>query len=337
MHLQKIVLFAALSLSLPVVAHADPVPPFGAASAYNLVALGSSAYAGNITAGVDVTGRVAANGTLTSGSYGNTNIGSNIANDPYGSSADFAAVATSLTPGSTIEISGGGNTYLPTHTGATIYYNDGGHNVTSGSNGLNFTALQSTLQSMSGQLGGIATTGIIRAGNSSLGENPSFTVLQGTAGVNYFTLTALQFATATLDIEVPTGATVIINVQGTNDTLGNAIYLNGTQYHGDGNQDEDILFNFPDATNVDISAGLDASVLAPFALLTDNNGQIDGNFIAAQIDLTGSAEAHNVEFTGIVPTPGTFSTGLAPEPNALALMGTGILGLAAFARRRIKA
>jgi choice-of-anchor A domain-containing protein len=336
MHLQKIVFFAALSLSLPVVAHADPVPPFGAASAYNLVALGSSTYAGNITAGADVTGRVAANGTLTGGTYGTT-IGSNIANDPYGSSADFAAVATSLTAGSTLYINGGGNTYLPTHTGTTIDYNDGGHNLTTGANGLNFTALQSTLQNMTGQIGGIATTGIIRAGNSALGENPSFTVLKGTAGVNYFTLTALQFATATLDIEVPTGATVIINVQGTNDTLGNAIYLNGTQYHGDGNEDEDILFNFPDATNVDISAGLDASVLAPLALLTDNNGQIDGNFIAAQIDLTGNAEAHNVEFTGIVPTPGTFSTGLAPEPNALALMGTGILGLAAFARRRIKA
>jgi choice-of-anchor A domain-containing protein len=336
MHLQKIVFLAALSLSLPVVAHADPVPPFGAASAYNLVALGSSAYAGNITAGADVTGRVAVNGTLTGGSYGTT-IGSTIANDPYGSSADFAAVATTLTSGSTLYINGGGNTYLPTKTGATIDYNDGGHNITTGGNGLNFTALQSTLQSMTGQLGGIATTGIIRAGNSALGENPSFTVLQGTAGVNYFTLTAAQFTTATLDIEVPTGATVIINVQGTNDTLGNAIYLNGTQYHGDGNQDEDILFNFPDATNVNISAGLDASVLAPFALLTDNNGQIDGNFIAAQIDLTGNAEAHNVEFTGIVPTPGTVSTSLAPEPSALALMGTGILGLAGMVRRRIKA
>ena len=42
-----------------------------------------------------------------------------------------------------------------------------------------------------------------------------------------------------------------------------------------------------------VDAGLDASVLAPYALLT-GSGQIDGNFIAAQIDITG--EAHNVEF-----------------------------------------
>ncbi len=43
-----------------------------------------------------------------------------------------------------------------------------------------------------------------------------------------------------------------------------------------------MLFNFYGAQTVVMDAQLDASVLAPFALLT-SNGQIDGNFIAAQI------------------------------------------------------
>jgi len=131
------------------------------------------------------------------------------------------------------------------------------------------------------------------------------------------------------------GATVIINVDGTSDTLGNAIYVNGVQTHGDSNLNEDILFNFADATSVDISNGLDASVLAPFALLTDNGGQIDGNFIAAQIDITGNGEAHNVEFTGTLPDPN--SPASTPEPASLALMGTGLLGIAGALYRRIKA
>jgi PEP-CTERM motif len=111
------------------------------------------------------------------------------------------------------------------------------------------------------------------------------------------------------------------------------------QYHGDSPADENVMFNFSTATNVDVSAGLDASVLAPFALLT-SSGQIDGNFIAAQIDITGNGEAHNVEFTGTVTQPGSPKDpppppSTVPEPGTLLLMGTGAIALLAGVRRRL--
>jgi choice-of-anchor A domain-containing protein len=331
MHFGKLLLLLAALSAVSAPAWADP---FGPASAYNLVALGSSTYAGNITTGADVGGRVLAAGTVSSGQYGST-IGSSVVNDAFGGSLTNAIVtAGGLTAGSTFYINGGGNVSTPTQAG-TIYFNDHGSRVTSTGPVIDFASLRTNLEAESAALNILAQTNAItpRSGNSSLGENPSFTVLQGTAAVNYFNISAAQFQSGTLDIEVPTGATAIINVTGTSATLGTAIYLNGQQYHGDSANDQDILFNFASATSVDLSAGLDASVLAPFALLTDNNGQIDGNFIAAQIQLTGNAEAHNVEFSGTVPPT---SPSPVPEPTSLALMSTGIASLATILRRRNK-
>ena len=265
-------LIATSFAALPAVVWANPVPAFGAASAYNLFAVGSSSLAGDVTAGADVGGRVAAAGTVSSGQFGST-IGSSVVNDTFGSGLTSAIVtAGGLTAGSTFYVNGGGNVSTPTTTG-TIYFNDGGSRTISATPSIDFGTLRSSLDSLTTQLAAMAQTGTIRAGQSALGEDPSWLVLQGGPGVNYFNLTAAQFASATLDIEVPAGATVIINVDGTSDTLGNAIYVNGVQSHGDSNVNEGILFNFAGATTVDISSGLDASVLAPFALLTDNGGK----------------------------------------------------------------
>jgi len=334
MPLNKVILTALMLSVLPAVGHADPIAPFGVASAYNLVALGSSTYAGNITLGPDVGGRVAAAGTITSGPSGST-IGSSLVNDPFGGLASYGLVAAGgLTSGSTFYMNGGGNAFASS-SAATIYFNDGGSLVTSPTAPIDFSGLQSTLDAETLTLAGLATNGVVGAPTPP-GGNPSWLVLQGTTAVNVFDLTATQFATATLDIEVPSGATVIINVAGTNVTLGNAIYFGGVQYHGDSPADENVMFNFSTATNVDVSAGLDASVLAPYALLT-SSGQIDGNFIAAQIDITGSGEAHNVEFTGTVTQPGSPKDpppSVVPEPGTLLMMGTGAMALMAELRRK---
>ncbi len=322
------VLFTALALSsFAAVAHADSVAPFGIASAYNLLALGSSTLQGTISTSADVTGRVAAADRILAG----TTIGSHLNGDPYGSLATYGLVSTNgLVAGQTFNMNGGGNAYAAGSNGS-FNFNDGGHRVATGSSGIDFDSLRTSLDLQTAVLNGLAPNGVVGA-PTPVNGNPSWLVLKGTSStLNVFNITAAQFASNNhnIDIEAPVGSTIIVNVAGTNVTLGAGLYYNGNQTSGDSDADSKILFNFANAQTVTINSQFSASILAPFALLS-GNAQMAGNFIAAQIGQTG--EVHNIEFTGILPPP----TGVTPEPGTLALMGTGIMSLAAVVRRRKK-
>ena len=309
---------------------ADTVAPFGVASAYNLVALGttgSSPIAGTISTNADVTGRAAAADQILTG----TTFGSSLNSDPWGSLATYGVVSTNgLVAGQNYNINGGGNVYAP-GTNGNINFNDGGNRVTTGSSGIDFDSLRTSLDLETAILNGLAPNGTVGAPTPP-GGNPSWLVLQGTSTtLNIFDITAAQFASTNnnIDIEAPVGSTIIVNVAGTNVTLGTGLYYNGVQNSGDSEADADILFNFAGAQTVAIDSQFSASVLAPFAVLT-GTGQMDGNFIAAQIGQTG--EVHNIEFDGTLP-PGDPNSPV-PEPGTLALMGTGVLSMAAAIRRK---
>ena len=294
--------------------------PFGVASAYNLVALGYGNTAGNVGTTADVKGRIAAANLVTQ----STTIGSTLGSDPYGALADgYAMVAgTGISATNYFNVNGGGNVYAPTNS-ASYNWNENpkGTLVTTGSDPINFTSLRTTLDTESQQLAKLADTGTV---GKVTGSNPSWLVLYGTSKtLNVFTVTAAQFADTNhpLDIEVPEGSTVIINVEGTNVTLGAGIYFNGKQ-ESDSNDDEGmILFNFPDASTVSIDGQFDGALLAPFATLTGNS-EMGGTFIAAAIGETG--EVHYDAFEGTLPsTPSP-----TPEPGTLVLMGSGLLFMA---------
>ncbi len=332
--MKNFVRFALLLSVCPCVCRAGTLP-FGVASAYNLVALGTvdgsghTVIAGNISTNADVTGRIAAAGMVLSG----TTVGSSLNSDPYGSAATFDLVSTGgLNAGETFNINSHGNVYAP-GTNGSFNFNGGGHRVTTGSSGIDFTSLRSTLDAETTMLAGLAANGSV-LGTNQAGVNPSFFVLRGTsATLNVFDITAAEFADTNhpIDIQAPVGSTILINVAGTNVTLGTAIYYNQQQNSGDTTADSDILFNFSSATSVAIDGQFTASLLAPFAVLTGNS-QMGGNFIAASIGQTG--EVHNDEFTGTLPVdPGTTVT---PEPSTLALLGTGLLSVSGMLRRRLR-
>lgn len=325
---------ALVALSaLSAISHADSLP-FGAASAYNLVALGSvnssggTVLAGNIGTSADVTGRVAAANMITAG----TTIGSSLNADPYGASAPFDFVAgNGVSAGTQFNINSHGNVYAP-GTNGNFNFNGGGHRVTTGTSGIDFDSLRSQLTAETAQIAGLTANGINLGTNAPGAGNPSWYVLKGTdASLNVFTISASVLADTNhpLDIEAPAGSTVIVNVTGTSATVGTGIYHNGVQVSGDSGANSAILFNFADALTVSVNGQFNASVLAPYALLTGGS-QMGGTFIAAQIGQTG--EVHNVEFTGTIPG-GVAPT---PEPNTLALLGTGALSIAGVIRRRKK-
>jgi len=308
--------------------------PFGVASAFNLVALGTvngsggTVIAGNVGTSADVEGRVAAAGTITQLST----VGATLGSDPYGSLAGGYAIVggTAITESNYINVNGGGNVYTPSNS-AHYNWNESpqGHVVTTGSDPINFASLRTTLDSESLYLATLASNGVVGAPTPP-GGNPSWLVLSGTSTtLNVFTVTAAEFADTNhpLDIVTPAGSTVIINVEGASDTLGTGIYFNGQQ-EGDNNNDSgDILFNFAGASAVNIDGQLDGAVLAPFAVFTGDS-QVGGNIIAAQIGETG--EIHNIEFAGTLPSPPSET----PEPGTILLLGTGLLLMAGLARIR---
>lgn len=305
------------------VAYADSAP-FGVASAFNLVAL-----TGNVGTQSDVGGRIAAAGNFTNA----TTIGSGLGADPYGSLADGYEMVTGkgVSTQNSINVDGGGNVYDPLNS--HVYnWNEhpSGQVISNGASPINFTALDQAMIAETVELAKMAPTGTVGAPTPA-GGNPSWLVLSGTnALVNVFNVTAAQFADGnhSLDIEVPPGSLVIINVSGTSVTLGTDIYYNGVQVND--SVASNLYFNFPDATAVDIDRQFDGAILAPYATLTGSS-QMGGTFIAASIGSTGE-----VHYDAMNPLPPAPPVTPIPESSPLALVGLGTLSIAALAMFRIK-
>jgi choice-of-anchor A domain-containing protein len=321
----KLFLFAAAVVALPGICHADSI--LGVAGAYNLVALN-----GNITTGAEVNGRIAASNEILGGTTIGTAFQTHQA-DPNGFAGAYVIVAGNDAGSSaTFNVNGGGNVYANGANPANFHLaNEGGGTVvTSGPSPIDFAGLRSSLDTESLNLAALAATTGETLGRGSSPINPQFFVLKGTnALINVFNISAADFYNngAALDIEVPPGSTVIINVDGAQIDLATGIYLNGSQESDQNNDGGAILFNFSDATTVQIAGQLDGSILAPLAAFS-NTSQLGGTVIASSIDESG--EIHNIEFTGTVPP----TDPTVPEPATLAMVGTGLLSLASKLRRK---
>lgn len=147
-------------------------------------------------------------------------------------------------------------------------------------NVFDFAALDAELTAKSTTWGAEAPNGLtnVRYGNIYLrGSHPTLDI---------FTLTPAQLNGAySITIKAPSTATILINVPGTNVNIQNlGLHLKGVDC-------SQILWNFPDATEVNLSGvGLEGSFLAPNANFNFNNGQIEGTVIADSFN--GNGELH---------------------------------------------
>lgn len=120
-------------------------------------------------------------------------------------------------------------------------------------------------------------------------------IFSGSEEVNIFTISTKEIESAhTLDLDIPEGSTAIINVEGTKTAV-----MNKGMTENFNKNKQNVLFNFPNQTELTIqSIGLKGSVLAPFAALTFQWGNIEGNIIAASV--YGSGESHLYPFIPVV-------------------------------------
>lgn len=261
----------------------------------------------------DVEGAIMAAGNVTLSSY-TTNLKDK---DAYGHYAMIVGGDLTYTGGNIHN----GDVYVggtPTYNagGGTIL--DAGYNTYGGTAPVNMAALAAGLTNASAELKAIANTGSANQVNSQIfltGTNSSVEIITINASMMN---TATEFALSNF----ATDATIIVNV------VGNTATIQGGYGQFDG---YNVLFNFVDATTLNINTGANISILAPTASVKDGSGVIDGTVVVSNWDSGVQINAEN-PFVKI-NVPGLVTA--VPEPETYAMLLTG-LGLIGFIGRRRK-
>jgi choice-of-anchor A domain-containing protein len=115
---------------------------------------------------------------------------------------------------------------------------------------------------------------------------------------------------------------------------GNSMTVDGNAASGDSTNAvvQDVLFNFYNATTVNLDGSVLGSVLAPYAAVHGAGGgdQFDGSLVAASFTgCTGTGCSSGTEFHNFI-----YLGGQTPEPAPFAIVGLGLIALAYIRRRR---
>jgi choice-of-anchor A domain-containing protein len=281
-------------------AQAEAITAKDILSQYNLVTTG------NVSTHSDIVGDAVVGGDLNGATFfgGGGNIPASPVLYIYGTLND------------SLNLNAGGSLYYAGGSSPHVNYNGGGKHYTTLPNPLGYYT--NPLIGLSAQLSELsASTGTsFINGNFNAGSN---------SGIVVFDITGSALASDLVnhDFSFTGGKGVtsyIINV------IGNFNDPNSTHFNTD---QRDALFNFEDATTVNVGQW-GASILAPDAALTiTGGGNIEGSVFAKEF--LGGGELHNNNlFDGALPTAAV------PEPATWAMFGIGFASLAGMGlfRRR---
>lgn len=277
----------------PPPAGCDPAP-LGAATPFNLFVLGDLTQRTT-----DAEGRVAAGGRASLTDYS------------VGAALGAAEAGDSLVVGGVLEYTRG-----RVEAGHAVSGDPGPVNNVTFAPGrgyaqgatLDFAAAGADLRARSAQLAALPLNGTTRL------EYGGITLSGSDPRLNIFALSAADLGAAhTLTLEIPAGATALVNVRGEGGAVrGLGFALRGVERRR-------LLLHFPEATALRLeNVGVEGSVLAPRAAVAFDNGVIHGQLIGAS--LTGTGQANHVPFGGCLPPSGP------PTPPSAPALRTPLVG-----------
>lgn len=272
---------------------------------HNLVVLGNHQFQS------DIHGRVWVGGNLS----GNGDVGTMLTPRPSFLSTDVLTVLGNMNVNN-INLEAGNLRLGGTRTG-NVNFNGGGSQINDPTVITTATAVSNELFSTSAALAALPSNSTVSLPSGQPGP-ANFNANPGPNGVAVFNINASFFSNNLIQqigLNLNGATSIVINVTG-----GSASYNTGnfvgawTSAFARANT----IWNFSQATSINLQRGFSGAILAPAATLTNNN-DIDGSVFVGAFNQFG--EVHFPLYTGIVPTPGA-ATLLA------------LAGLAAVRRRR---
>ena len=194
---------------------------------------------------------------------------------------------------------------------------------------IDFLGAQTSLQNLSSTLASqTANTTINVAYNT-------YTMTGNDKTLNVFNLADSSFNGSTINISAPSGSTVVVNVAGKADSF------NGGSINYSGVTAANVIFNFNSAQTLALAAiAFNGTILAPYATVNGNYGQLNGQLIAN--NLAGTTELHDVLFSGTLPggstttTTTSSQTAATPEPSTwLLVLGSVLFSLGTMRKERV--
>lgn len=261
---------------------------------------------GNASTPSDVEGALVVGGSFSGATIYNNPTANQTQPPGFGALTVFGS-----TSGNPININNGGSAYVGGSHGAKVNFNGGGGYISAPP--VTLSSIETTLNTLSSSLSSLAANSSLPAPNN----NEVISAKPNASGLAVFNVTAADLAAIpSYNFSLNGAKTVIVNVSGSSVSF-NANDESGTT--GANN----IIWNFYQATSVNLGTQIAGTILAPKANVTNGN-QIDGDLIAAS--WTGSGELHDYAFDGVLSP--------VPLPAALPLFGAALLGLGGLGFRK---